>query len=71
MQDNNLMNQYDNGQPIYIGQYINGKSHGLWKWFYENGNLMCKGTYNMDEPTSLWIIYNIDETQNQTTFYAR
>lgn len=34
-----IRNYYDNGQLMWEISYLNGKKHGTWKKYYENGQL--------------------------------
>ena len=36
------------------GSYQNGKEHGNWTWWYEDGTPMAKGKYNVGKQTGAW-----------------
>jgi antitoxin component YwqK of YwqJK toxin-antitoxin module len=40
-----LIVNYKNGLPSIRGNYKNNLKKGLWKYYYENGNLKSKGKY--------------------------
>jgi antitoxin component YwqK of YwqJK toxin-antitoxin module len=35
----------------------NNKNVGTWQYYYENGQLECKGDFNDDKPTGKWVWY--------------
>jgi len=46
-------------------QYIepmnsNHQAHGIWKWYYDNGQVFCTGLCVNGEMKGLWLEYNPD-----------
>jgi hypothetical protein len=39
------------------GSFRNGKKHGPWVSYYDNGQLWSKGTYKNDKEDGPWIVY--------------
>ena len=48
-----------------------GQQHGLWEYYYYNGNLLFKGTYLKGEYIGLWIRGFSDGLIKQISFYAK
>ena len=44
------------------GTYRNGKMHGLWVSYWDNGQLLGKGNWKDGKKDGLWFIYNRDGT---------
>ena len=42
-----IINKYPNGKKEAEGKYINGKEHGKWTFWYQNGNLKQVANYNV------------------------
>jgi antitoxin component YwqK of YwqJK toxin-antitoxin module len=42
------------------GTYRNGKKHGLWVRYHDNGQLSYKGTYKNGKTEGPWVFYNED-----------
>jgi antitoxin component YwqK of YwqJK toxin-antitoxin module len=36
---------YENGKPWSEQPYVDGKLHGIWKWWYPSGKLSSEATY--------------------------
>jgi hypothetical protein len=51
---------YRNGQPWIIERYKNGRYHGLYESFYENGQKKREGVYDMSERVGKWVSYDRD-----------
>ena len=55
MRKNNMIKTYwENGNLWYIGNYVNKKRHGEWKFFWGNGNLHQKINYKNGKPHDEW-----------------
>ena len=39
------------------GKIRNGKKHGSWVWYYDNGRISSKGTYKDGKKDGFWIRY--------------
>ena len=48
---------HSNGKVIHQGNYVNGKSDGLWKSYDEVGNLVSEGSFEQGKKTGLWNFY--------------
>lgn len=48
---------HSNGKVMHQGNYVNGKSDGLWKSFDEVGNLVSEGSFEQGKKTGLWNFY--------------
>lgn len=55
---------YKNGKTQTISNYENGKLHGSYKEFYENGKISIEGHYWEGDKDSVWVYY--DEQGNET-----
>ena len=42
------------------GRVKNGKNDGLWKGYYENGELMEEGNFKIGKKVGSWKYYNQD-----------
>jgi len=47
------------------GSFKNGKTHGPWVFYYENGQLYYKGTYKDGKMDGPWVGYNKDGTVSE------
>jgi hypothetical protein len=52
---------HDNGNTMHEGEYVNGKSEGLWSSYDEQGRLKAKGEYTNGKKTGKWLFV----TQNE------
>lgn len=48
---------HSNGKVMHQGNYVNGKSDGLWKSYDEVGNLVSEGSFEQGKKTGLWNFY--------------
>jgi antitoxin component YwqK of YwqJK toxin-antitoxin module len=48
---------YDNGQIKIEGKTVNGKRHGMWKSYYENGLKWSETSFNMGLKSGLTTTY--------------
>lgn len=46
------------GKLLQTGNFKEGKNHGKWIWFYENGNKKLEGAFNMGNREGEWISYD-------------
>ena len=44
------------------GSFKNGKKHGPWVSYHDNGQVFSQGTYNNDKEDGPWVGYNDDGT---------
>lgn len=58
---------YDNGQVKQEGAYLNGKLHGKWISYNEDGTKQTSGEYNQGEKVGTWTFYNT-ATINKVAF---
>ena len=49
---------FDNGQVKQEGAYLNGKLHGKWISYNEDGTKQSFGEYNQGEKVGTWTFYN-------------
>jgi antitoxin component YwqK of YwqJK toxin-antitoxin module len=49
---------HSNGQVMHQGNYVNGKSDGLWKSFDEAGKLISEGSFEEGKKIGLWNFYS-------------
>ena len=47
------------------GSFKNGKTHGPWVFYYENGQLYYKGIYKDGKMDGPWVGYNKDGTVSE------
>lgn len=48
---------HSNGNVMHQGNYVNGKSDGLWKSYDEVGNLISEGSFEQGKKVGLWNFY--------------
>jgi antitoxin component YwqK of YwqJK toxin-antitoxin module len=48
-----------------------GQRHGLWKFYFDNGQLWEKGTYVNGKPHGMWKHYNRDSKIKKQVFYSK
>lgn len=48
---------HSNGKVMHQGNYVDGKSDGLWKSYDEVGNLVSEGSFELGKKTGLWNFY--------------
>lgn len=58
---------YDNGQVKQEGVYLDGKLHGQWESYNEDGTKQTSGEYNQGEKIGTWTFYNA-ATINKVVF---
>ena len=49
---------HSNGKVMHQGNYVDGKSDGLWKSYDEVGNLVSEGSFEQGKKTGLWNFYS-------------
>ena len=49
---------------MHEGNYIDGKSNGLWKSYDENGNLIAEGSFKDGKKEGLWNFYKGEEVSS-------
>ena len=49
---------HSNGKVMHQGNYIDGKSDGLWKSYNEAGSLIAEGSFDKGKKTGLWNFYS-------------
>ena len=64
------MNMNKNKQ-IICNQKVQGKKHGLWKYYFENKVLQSEGIYRYGKEDKEWKYYNIRGVQEWTINYFR
>lgn len=47
---------FDSGKKMTEGSYLDGKKHGVWKTWNEEGKLTAKARYKHGEKTGKWMI---------------
>lgn len=68
--ENNLIHAtyfFDNGQLKQEGTYLNGKLHGKWVSYNQDGTKQSSGEYNQGEKVGTWTFYNAPTT-NKVVF---
>ena len=55
---------HNNGKVMHEGNYIDGKSNGLWKSYDENGNLIAEGSFKDGKKEGLWNFYKGEEVSS-------
>ena len=58
---------YDNGQVKQEGYYLDGKLHGKWMAYNEDGSKQSIGEYNKGTKTGKWFFWN-DTLLNEVDF---
>lgn len=48
---------HSNGKIMHQGNYVDGKSNGLWKSYDEAGNLVSEGSFEHGKKVGLWNFY--------------
>ncbi|THD69455.1 nicotinic acid mononucleotide adenyltransferase [Robertkochia marina] len=49
---------HDNGKVAQTGYYLDGKLHGEWKAYNQEGKKIAMGTYNQGEKTGKWFFWS-------------
>lgn len=49
---------YDNGKVRFRGTNLDGKMHGLWKFFRRDGSLMRSGSFGRGKQIGVWRTYD-------------
>lgn len=49
---------HDNGTVSQEGHFLNGKLHGEWKMFNEDGKKMALGDYTLGKKTGKWFFWD-------------
>lgn len=49
---------HSNGKVMHQGNYVDGKSDGLWKSYDQAGNLIAEGSFEQGKKTGLWNFYS-------------
>jgi antitoxin component YwqK of YwqJK toxin-antitoxin module len=57
---------YKNQQKRYEGEYLDGKRHGRWVYWYPNGNVWSEGFFYQGENDSIRIVYH----ENGNKYYS-
>lgn len=52
---------HSNGKVMHQGNYVDGKSEGLWKSYDEVGNLIAEGSFEKGKKIGLWNFYSTKE----------
>jgi len=52
---------HSNGKVMHQGNYVDGKSDGLWKSYDEAGNLVSEGSFEQGKKVGLWNFYTKKE----------
>lgn len=52
---------YDNGQIMQQGFYLDGKLHGKWVSFREDGDKKVMGEYENGKKTGKWFFWEVNE----------
>lgn len=58
---------HDNGAVSQEGHFLNGKLHGEWKMFGEDGQKIAMGEYNQGKKTGKWFFWD-DRTLKEVDF---
>jgi antitoxin component YwqK of YwqJK toxin-antitoxin module len=49
---------YDNGNPRFTGELVDGQMHGPWEFFRKDGTLMRSGTFDHDRQIGKWTTFD-------------
>ncbi len=52
---------HDNGEIAQVGYFLNGKLHGEWQMFDEEGQKLAKGSYLNGEKAGKWFFWKGEE----------
>ncbi|WP_343487095.1 nicotinic acid mononucleotide adenyltransferase [Allomuricauda sp. d1] len=64
---------HDNGEIAQTGFYLNGKLHGQWRMYNEEGKKIATGKYEMGQRSGKWFFWEgqtlkeVDFTDNRIT----
>lgn len=50
--------KYGNGQEKRTGEQVNSLNQGIWTWYYENGNIQLRGSFEEGNRTGVWKSYD-------------
>lgn len=57
---------HDNGKVMHEGNFVDGKSNGIWKSYNENGELIAEGSFKDGKKAGLWNFYKGNEVSSVT-----
>ena len=58
---------HDNGEIAQTGYYLDGKLHGEWKAYNQEGKKIAMGTYNKGAKTGKWFFWS-DDALNEVNY---
>lgn len=61
---------YPNGKPFVEGQFVRGRQHGDWTFYFDNGQLNRKATYKSGKPDGPREIFRADGTLSSKRGFA-
>ncbi|MGW1884746.1 toxin-antitoxin system YwqK family antitoxin [Streptomyces sp. NPDC001970] len=51
------------------GAFMDGRQHGLWRRWHDNGNVLDEGTYERGKKAGEWVTYGRDGKESQRTHH--
>lgn len=60
-----------NGKLLQTGNFKEGKNHGKWTWFYENGAKKLEGSFNMGSREGVWLTFDSNGDTLNKCFYIQ
>jgi antitoxin component YwqK of YwqJK toxin-antitoxin module len=61
---------HKSGSLRSIGNYINGKKHGIWTQFHDNGMQINYGSYIFGKQTDKWFYYDTSRRFREERYYS-
>ena len=49
---------YPNGQVLQTGYFLNGKNHGIWSSYNQDGTKKAEGAFENGKKTDAWFFWN-------------
>ncbi|MCB0379850.1 MAG: hypothetical protein KDD24_01250, partial [Flavobacteriales bacterium] len=59
------------GRLLQTGDFKEGKNHGKWTWFYENGKKKLEGSFNMGSREGVWLTYDKNGDTLNKSYYIQ
>jgi antitoxin component YwqK of YwqJK toxin-antitoxin module len=53
---------YPDGKPFLEGQFVKGRQHGEWTYYFDNGQVNRKATFSEGKPNGSWEVFRADGT---------
>ncbi|MGE0561361.1 MAG: toxin-antitoxin system YwqK family antitoxin [Flavobacteriales bacterium] len=59
------------GRLLQTGNFKEGKNHGKWTWFYQNGRKKLEGSFNMGSREGVWLTFDKNGDTLNKSYYIQ